>query len=274
MILDVIRKEIKEIRKTRRLLVIGILFVVATIACAVVSAQWLDKGPNEMINGGLYGLILMFVSLLALMLAYDTIVGERNRGSLALVFSKPIGRGQFFLGKFLGVFLLTTVLFIVVSSFGYWLNAAIFGEFPSGAEVAAAYKFFFAVLLVILCWISFAMFFSTCFKSAAVSLITTLILWIMVLPMISQIPLHIYAEQQGQIHIPFELGEISFPIWVKALYAVNPDTCIGELSGHLLGSLPFSSSILTTGQSIGAMVIFAVVFFVAAFWLFRRMSLE
>ncbi len=274
MILDIMRKEIKEIIKTKRLLVIGILFAIATIALAVVSGHFMEQGPNETISSGLYQIILMFVALLTLILAYDTIVGERSRGSLALVFSKPVGRAQILAGKFLAIFLLTGLVFLIVTSFGYWLNAAIFGEFPSGAEVAAAYKLFFAVLLVIACWISFAMLFSTLFKSSTISLITALILWIMVLPMISHMPVGIYLEQQGFTDVDPQAGEIRFPLWVKLPFAVNPDMCIAELAGHLLDFSAFGSPILTIGQSILAMVIFIGVFSIPAFLLFRRLSLE
>jgi len=274
MILDIMGKEIKEIRKTKRLLVIGILFVVATIGLAVFSGHFMEYGPNEMLSSGFFVIIIMFVSLLTLILAYDTVVGERNRGSLSLVLSKPVGRGQIFAGKFLGIFLFTGVMFFIVASFGYWLTAAISQEFPSASEVAAAYKFFSAVLLVIACWISFAMLFSTCFKSSVVSLVTILILWIMVLPMISQMPVGIYIEQQGFTDSLPEPGEITFPVWVKLLYAVNPDRCITELSGHFVGFIPFGSPILTIGQSIAAMFIFAGVFYIPAFLLFRRLSLE
>ena len=111
MVLDIMRKEMKEIVKTRRLLIIGILFVIVTIAFAVVYGHLLKQGPNEMISSNLYSIILMFVSLLALILSYDTIVGERDRGSLSLVFSKPVGRTQIFAGKFLTFFLFTTIIF-------------------------------------------------------------------------------------------------------------------------------------------------------------------
>ena len=274
MILDIIRKEIKEIIKTRRLLIIGILFAVATIGLAVYSGHFMEQGPNEMISSGSFVIILMFVSLLALILAYDTIAGERSRGSLSLVFSKPVGRGQILAGKFLGIFLFTGVMFFIVASFGYWLTAAISQEFPSASEVAAAYKLFSATLLLIACWVSFAMLFSTCFKSPVGSLITALILWIMVLPMISQMPVGIYLEQQGFNDDLPEPGEIIFPVWVKLLYAVNPDQCIAELAGRFLGSSPFGFQILTIGQAIAAMFIFAGVFSISAFWLLRRLSLE
>ena len=274
MILDIMRKEIKEIVKTKRLLVIGILFVVAAIAMAIYFGHFMEQGPNEMISSAFFAIILMFVSLLPLILAHDTIAGERSRGSLSLVFSKPVGRGQIFAGKFLGIFLFTGVMFFIVASFGYWLNAAISQEFPSASEVATAYKLFSAVLLVIACWVSFAMLFSTCFKSPVVSLITVLILWIMVLPMISQMSIGIYLEQQGFTDDLPEPGEITFPVWVKLLYAVNPDRCITALVGHFLGFFLFDFPILTIGQAIAAMFIFAGVFFIPAFWLFRRLSLE
>jgi len=274
VIFDIMRKEIKEIRSTKRLLIIGILFTAATIGFAVYYGHFMEQGPNEMLTSNLYVITLMFVSLLALILAYDTIVGERSRGSLLLVFSKPVGKAQIFAGKFLAIFLFTGVIFLIVTSFGYWLDAAISQELPTASEVAAAYKFFFAVLLAIACWVSFAMLFSTLFKSPAISLVITLILWILVLPMISQMPFGIYLQRQGLNHDLPELGEITFPVWVKVPFAFNPDRCIAELAGRLLDFFPVGYPILTAGQSIAAMVIFIGIFFASAFLLFRRLSLE
>ncbi len=276
MIFDIIRKEIKEISTTKRLLIIGILFIAATIGFAVYYGHFLDQGPNEMVSSGLYSsIILLFVSLLALILAYDTIVGERNRGSLSLVLSKPVGRVQIFVGKFLAIFLFIAVVFLVVTSLGYWLNAAISQEFPSGSQIAAAYKLFFAVLLVIACWVSFAMLFSTCFKSPAVSLVTTLVLWRLVLPLISEMPIIYYVMRQGDDHGSLDLEGVVLPGWGKVLYAFNPDLCIAELSGHFLGTFStFGEAILGTAQSIVAMVIFLCLFFTIALLLFRRLSLE
>ena len=273
MIFDIARKEIKEIRKTRRLLVIAVLFAVATIAMAIYFGQFTNEGPDEMLGSTFFGLIYKFIPLLAIILAYDTIAGERSRGSLSLVFSKPVGRGQIFTGKFLAVFLFTGAIFLIVISFGYWIDAILCPKFPSATEIASAYKAFFAVLLVIGCWISFAMLFSTLFKSSVISLVISLILWIMVIPMISGIPVGYYLQKHMDASGSLPVG-VEFPAWTRALFAINPDQCMTELAGHLLDFSSYGSQVLTTGQSIAAMFIFFGVFLTSAFLLFRRLSLE
>ncbi|MEC7842886.1 MAG: ABC transporter permease subunit [Candidatus Latescibacterota bacterium] len=48
-------------------------------------------------------LVKFAMSLLSLFLAYDAICGERQRGTLKLLFAGPVSRGVFFAGKLIGV---------------------------------------------------------------------------------------------------------------------------------------------------------------------------
>jgi ABC-type transport system involved in multi-copper enzyme maturation permease subunit len=274
---EIIKKEIKELVKTKRLLIIGVLFFIVTTALSVVSALYLEQGPNEMISSVLYSIVLLFVSLLAIMLSYDSIAGERSKGSLSLVLSKPVHRSIIFLGKFLAILLFSGLIFLLISSWGYWLNAAIFGEFPSGGEVLSAYRFFLSALLLIACWAAFGMFFSTLFKSPTTALVMVLILWILVLPMISEIPLTYYIAQGlmgpggpgGQAQL-----ELNLPAWAKVLYAFNPDNSFSELRGQLFGSSLLGFSVFNLAESFAALAAFFVIFLPSGMQLFRRLSLE
>ena len=99
--------------------------------------------------------------------------------------------------------------------------------------------------------------------------------------MISQIPVIYYLYSNDLMPNQFEpfspmpeLWDINFPVWVKVLFAFDPDLSISELGGHFFGSFSFGTEVLTIGQSFAALVIFTGVFLIPAFILFRRLSME
>lgn len=51
----------------------------------------------------LVSLVIYLIPLIALILGYDTVVGEKERGSLELLLSMPITRFEILLGKYLGL---------------------------------------------------------------------------------------------------------------------------------------------------------------------------
>ncbi len=61
----------------------------------------------------LASLAVFLIPLIALLLAYDTVVGEQEQGTLLLLFSYPIGRTELLLGKFAGHALIMTVATVV-----------------------------------------------------------------------------------------------------------------------------------------------------------------
>ena len=125
IIYDVTRKEIFEHFKTKRLIVISIIFAIVFLIVAVFGRYLVggggdepayEAGPNEV-------LILMlaftglFPPILAIALSYDTIVGERTRKSLHLIVSKPVDRSSIFIGKFLGAFLSIVITGLAITFF-------------------------------------------------------------------------------------------------------------------------------------------------------------
>ena len=57
----------------------------------------------EVTIASLVSLVIYLVPLIALVLGYDAIVGEKERGSLELLLSMPITRFEILLGKFSGL---------------------------------------------------------------------------------------------------------------------------------------------------------------------------
>lgn len=61
----------------------------------------------------LASLSVYLVPLIALMLAYDAVVGEVERGTLLLLLAYPVARWQVLLGKFLGHLLILTIALVI-----------------------------------------------------------------------------------------------------------------------------------------------------------------
>ncbi|KQW30303.1 MULTISPECIES: ABC transporter permease [Pseudomonas] len=99
------RKEFSDGLRNRWLLAISLLFAVLAIGIA-----WLGAAASGQLGftsvpatvASLSSLATFLMPLIALLLAYDAIVGEDESGTLLLLLTYPLGRGQLLLGKFVG----------------------------------------------------------------------------------------------------------------------------------------------------------------------------
>src|SRR5215470_4201998 len=88
-------------------------WIVATtllLAALALTLTFLGSAPTGAVGASrlavtvvsLSSLTIFLVPLIALLLAYDAVVGEFDRGTLLLLLSYPVARWQVVLGKFLG----------------------------------------------------------------------------------------------------------------------------------------------------------------------------
>jgi Cu-processing system permease protein len=87
-------------------LAVAVIFSLFALAIAYFgSAQQGAVGFRgiDVTIASLVSLVIYLVPLIALILGYDAIVGERERGSLELLLSMPITRFEILLGKYLGL---------------------------------------------------------------------------------------------------------------------------------------------------------------------------
>jgi Cu-processing system permease protein len=102
---NIARKEFSDGLRNRWLLAISLLFAVLAVGIA-----WLGAAASGQLGftsipatiASLASLATFLVPLIALLLAYDAIVGEDEGGTLMLLLTYPLGRGQLLLGKFVG----------------------------------------------------------------------------------------------------------------------------------------------------------------------------
>jgi Cu-processing system permease protein len=99
-------KEFRDRLRSRWVLAVAVVFAIFAMAIAYFGAAQQGaigfRGLAYTI-ASLVSLVIYLIPLIALMLGFDAIVGERERGSLDLLLSMPITRSELLLGKFLGL---------------------------------------------------------------------------------------------------------------------------------------------------------------------------
>lgn len=102
---NIARKEFSDGLRNRWLVAITLVFAILAVGIA-----WFGAAASGQVGfssipstvASLASLASFLTPLIALLLAYDAIVGEDEGGTLLLLLSYPLGRGQLLLGKFLG----------------------------------------------------------------------------------------------------------------------------------------------------------------------------
>lgn len=100
------RKEFLDRIRNRWVLAVTLVFAVFALVIAYFGAAQQGavgfRGIDVTI-ASLVSLVIYLVPLIALILGFDAVVGERERGSLDLLLSMPLTRRELLLGKFLGL---------------------------------------------------------------------------------------------------------------------------------------------------------------------------
>jgi len=105
-ILTIAGKEFRDRIRNRWVLAIAVVFAAFALVIAYFgAAQQGSVGFRsiEITIASLVSLVIYLIPLIALILGFDAIVGERERGSLDLLLTMPITRLELLMGKYLGL---------------------------------------------------------------------------------------------------------------------------------------------------------------------------
>lgn len=105
-ILAIAAKEFRDRLRNRWVLAVALVFMAFSLAITYFGgAQQGAVGVRsiEFTIASLVSLVIYLIPLIALLLGFDAIVGERERGSLDLLLSLPLTRVELLLGKYLGL---------------------------------------------------------------------------------------------------------------------------------------------------------------------------
>ncbi|MFX0199932.1 MAG: ABC transporter permease subunit [Candidatus Hodarchaeota archaeon] len=124
------------------------------------------------------------MSILAVLVAYDTISGEREQGTLKLILSGTIARNQVLLGKLLAG--LVTLIIPVTSAF--IVGLLILQFFPmvslAGADWTRVVLMYLASLIFISAMFNIGLLFSCLIRKSSISLVLGLFVWVILVVVI------------------------------------------------------------------------------------------
>ena len=126
-----------------------------------------------------WGFIIGYVlSLVALLFTFDSISGERERGTLRLTLSNAIPRHTVLIGKFLGAFISVSIPFIL----GVLVNLLVIStssDVHLNAEAWGRLGIIFCVAVLYIClFLALGMLVSARVQRSAVSLVVLLLVWV------------------------------------------------------------------------------------------------
>lgn len=175
-VIAIARKEFWDRMRNRWVLGVALLFAAFALVIAYFGAA--QQGAVGFRGMGLtiaslVSLAIYLVPLIALILGFDAIVGERERGSLDLLLSYPVTRLELLLGKYLG--LSAALAFSTLAGFG---AAGVGLSYGIGLQGLYHYAgFMLSALLMGLAFLSAAVLLSVLARSKAAASGAAVALW-------------------------------------------------------------------------------------------------
>lgn len=137
--LTIAAQEIRAGLRNRWVLAITLLMAALALSLALLGSApvgVVKADPLAVVVVSLASLTIFLVPLIALLLSFDAIVGEHERGTLLLLLSYPVSRWQVVVGKVLGqvvILAVATVLGYGAAAGALWIKGGV------GAEAWQAY---------------------------------------------------------------------------------------------------------------------------------------
>jgi ABC-type transport system involved in multi-copper enzyme maturation permease subunit len=275
---EVARKEVLQHIRTKRLLIIGSLLVVALVLITIVFGPSITRGFN-VAELGISGENLLFIAfltfggylfiqLLAIVLTADAVCSEWSSRTIFLLLSKPVSRSAFVLGKFAGSLATIVATLVILLPLDYAIMQGLYKGTPSGGEVLGFLGAVGVLVLGCAALAALALFFSTLTRSTTMALLMTLGAWIIGFKVIGSIGIFITLGQKDpDPHLAqnFQYLDPGHDMTAAADLLVPDD--LGP--GSIFGSGPES-----LGLALFALAAHTVLWFALSFWIVQKRNFE
>lgn len=222
-------KEFDETIQSRVLLILGFVFIGALGLVTIGYRLIAPRPTSETLVVYQLELTQWLIPVAALVGGYDAIVGEREAGTLGLLFGFPFTRGEVLCGKLLGRFAAVAAP-VLVGLLGSMVLAVFL--YPSVDPGTFGMVLIASVLLVAV-FVSIAVSVSAVSRSAVRVVVTVVGIFVLFLFLWDLVPAAVYFIINGSV-----LGSESPPAWYILLGWLNP---IQSFYAFLTATLPMLS---------------------------------
>jgi ABC-2 type transport system permease protein len=231
-----------------------------------------DAPAGQVLNGYsvcyvILNLLLIHVPILVALIAGDMISGEANMGTLRLLVTKPVGRTQLLLVKFIGAMVYTLLLLVWVAVLALGVSVLLFGtnelfvarelevNIISDGDVFWRYIAAFSFATIGLITVAALAFMLSVFADNSIGPIVATVCIIIVFTILTQIQIPFYESVEPWLFTTHMLGWKGF-FYVKGVEGVTVEGSIANLPAIL--------------KSAAVLIAYSVLFLAIAAWYFKR----
>ena len=236
----VARKDFQDAVRSRWLLGLTAAFVllVSGIVYVVRPAPGEALGSSALLNSVFVedALVTTLIPLIALVIAYNSVVGERESGSLKLLLSLPNSRADVVAGKVIG----RTGALAAPIAVGFLLPAFVFALGPLEFEPVTYVGYTLFVILLGAVFVSIAVGFSAASRSQRLAIAGAIVIYFVFVPLWGaiQFPLQLYLLGGGPPGwVPLNGGEL-----FRAIRLFNPTGAFKLLTTAFLNGELFAAT--------------------------------
>ncbi|MEW6623334.1 MAG: ABC transporter permease subunit [Bacillota bacterium] len=238
--------------------------------------------------------IAFFGPLVGVILGFDAINGERDRGTLSRLLSQPIYRDALINGKFLaGVIVIAIVIYSLGLLVG-GLGLILIGIPPTIEELLRIFAYLTLSVIYISFWLSLSMFFSVVFRQTSTSALAGIAVWLF-LAVFAALLAGMVAEAVYPVHDTSDINRILAQTKLQqnlsrfsptTLYdeavttLLNPSIrtlgpiMIEQIIGAIKGPISFGQSLLLIWPHVVGLIAAALLCFAAAYISFMRQEIR
>lgn len=256
--LAVAKKEYLENVRNAWIIAITVVFLLLILLASTFAglSSGLD-GPRAAFGSlvatiaAMQGISGFLLPILALMLGFATLAGERESGSLALLVAQPLSRAQILLGKYLG--LLGVLATAIVVGFGAGGLIVLANTDVPGVGIQVLLLFLGETLLAGAAWLSITIFLSSWFKRRGTAIAGSISTWFLFSSFIwTMLTLLLVFAVYGSAFQEVVGPDGEAPAWLIVTQVLNPnqvydglmattipdyDTLVGSIARAALPSL-------------------------------------
>jgi ABC-2 type transport system permease protein len=203
----VAKNEFKTLFKERTFILILIIFILMTIFSTYIgwssrttienvfqetikkmASTGSDQIPSDPFSGisllaivkNMIVYVFLIGSLLAIIIGYNSFLRERQSGVSKIIFSRPVERKNFILGKMYGILFLLFLVTLTSFLISLITISVISGKILPNQLIIRLITFYFVSLIYMFLFSIIGLFFSITAKSASIALLIPIIIWIFI----------------------------------------------------------------------------------------------
>lgn len=232
--------------------------------------------------------------LVGLALGFDSINGERAKGTLSRLLSQPINRDTVIIGKFLAGLSILSIMMVALGLAVGAIGILLLGIPPTFEEFLRLMVYLLITILYVGIWYAITLMFSLLFKQTATSALAGIALWIFLSVFISLLA-GVFANAIYPIddrppvdtvlkheRLKQSINRLSpLNIYNEAMTTIlNPGVrsiglvLITQLEGAIASPLPFTQSVMLIWAHLVTMIAIPVICFSISYIVFMRQEIR